>query len=105
MRLKTAVSEVSGRGAVVAGQVDRDDQVVPAGRIDRAGLPAEGHQRNQGSRSSLGVAGLEVAMPVVAVATVVPGGQVSAAEVLPGWPYVFWLTLSWRSKLRPPQAR
>lgn len=27
------------------------------------------------------------------------------AEVVSGWPCVFWLTLSWRSKLRPPQAR
>lgn len=102
MRLRTAVSEVSGGGAVVADQVDR---AVPADQVDRAGSPAEGRQRIRGIRSSVGVAGLKVAVPVVAGVTVVLGGQVSVAEVLPGWPFVFWLTLSWRSKLRPPQAR
>ena len=102
MRSRTAVSEVSGRGAVAADQVDR---AVPADQVDRAGSFAEGHQRIQGIRSSVGVAVLKVAVPVVAGVTVVLGGQVSVAEVLPGWPCVFWLTLSWRSKLRPPQAR
>lgn len=58
MRLKTAVSEVSGRGAVVADRAGLADWVVPA---VPAGSLAGGRQRNQGSRSSLGVAGVVVA--------------------------------------------
>ena len=83
---------------VAAGPAD------PAGSADRAGSPVESCQRNLGSRnnrSSLGVAGLvggaarrAVAVSAVAAAPVHDGGQVSVAEVVPGYPFVFGLTRS-----------
>ena len=74
-----------------------------AGWADRAGSPVESCQRNLGSRnnrSSVGVAGLvgvegqTAVASAVAAAPVHDGGQVSVAEVVPGYPFVFGLTRS-----------
>ena len=77
--------------------------VGPAGWVDLAGSPVEGRQKNLGSRNNrssvgvaglLGVAGQTAAAPAVAAAPVHDGGQVSVAEVAPGYPFVFGLTRS-----------
>ena len=76
---------------VVVGPAD------PDGWADLAGSPVESLQKNLGSRnnrSSVGVAGLTAAAPAVVAAPVHDGGQVSVAEVVPGYPFVFGLTRS-----------
>lgn len=58
MRSTTAVSELADRGVAAADRAVLADWVAPA---VPAGSPAGGRQRNQGSRSSLGVAGVVAA--------------------------------------------